>query len=178
MDSRRTCLLDAAIRVIAGSGVRALTHRAVDAEADLPVGSTSNLFRTRDALVEGVGDRLRELDLETFASFGAPAPATLDDIAQQLAEFVLLSIREHSVAARARFALAAERPAVLAEHHRWFLETATAQLDALGAQSPRLAAVLVMALVDGLTLHESTVRAGGAPPATAHLARAVRALIG
>ena len=44
---RRQLLADAAIAVISGSGMRALTHRAVDAAADVPSGTTSYHFRTR-----------------------------------------------------------------------------------------------------------------------------------
>ncbi len=51
MGTRRDDLLDAAICVLGESGIRGLTHRAVDAAAGLPAGSASNLFRTRDALL-------------------------------------------------------------------------------------------------------------------------------
>ena len=52
--NRQEALLDAAIRVLGSGGPRQLTHRAVDAEAGVPVGSTSNYFRTREALVDAV----------------------------------------------------------------------------------------------------------------------------
>ncbi|GLZ80678.1 hypothetical protein Afil01_54850 [Actinorhabdospora filicis] len=38
----------------------------MDAQAGLPQGSASNVFRTRDALVEGVLDRLLELETRTW----------------------------------------------------------------------------------------------------------------
>ncbi|HEY5787928.1 MAG TPA: TetR family transcriptional regulator, partial [Microlunatus sp.] len=47
MASRREILLDAAIRVLGERGIKALTHRAVDVEAGLGVGSTTNYFPTR-----------------------------------------------------------------------------------------------------------------------------------
>src|SRR5262245_42599709 len=53
MKSRELVLLDAAIEVLAERGTRGLTHRAVDARAGLPLGSTSNRFRTRNALLGG-----------------------------------------------------------------------------------------------------------------------------
>jgi len=55
--SRQEELLDAAIAVLGGQGVRQLTHRAVDVAAGLPSGSTSNYFKTRDALLVGIVDR-------------------------------------------------------------------------------------------------------------------------
>lgn len=48
---RRKDLLDAAVRVVSDGGLRALTHRAVDAEAGVPEGSTSTSYRTRIALL-------------------------------------------------------------------------------------------------------------------------------
>lgn len=47
---RRRLILDAAQDVVIEQGLRGLTHRAVDREADLPQGSTSGYFRTRQAL--------------------------------------------------------------------------------------------------------------------------------
>lgn len=48
---RRSEIAEAGIRVIAKLGVRALTHRAIDAELALPTGSTSYYARTRHDLV-------------------------------------------------------------------------------------------------------------------------------
>jgi DNA-binding transcriptional regulator YbjK len=58
--SRRLQLADAAVAILARDGVHGLTHRAVDAEADVPKGTTSNYFRTRGALVEGAARRVGE----------------------------------------------------------------------------------------------------------------------
>ena len=55
---RRTELADAGLRVLAAAGARGLTHRAVDAEAGVPTGTTSNYFRTRDALLAALGERI------------------------------------------------------------------------------------------------------------------------
>jgi hypothetical protein len=43
---RRAQLLDAAIDILADTGVGGLTHRLVDERAGLPSGTTSNYFRT------------------------------------------------------------------------------------------------------------------------------------
>ncbi|WP_033436966.1 TetR/AcrR family transcriptional regulator [Saccharothrix sp. NRRL B-16314] len=60
-------VLDAAIRVLGTGGMRQLTHRAVDTEAGLPQGSTSNHFRTRDALITGVLGRILERETALWA---------------------------------------------------------------------------------------------------------------
>jgi DNA-binding transcriptional regulator YbjK len=57
---RRAALLDAAIEVLAREGARGLTFRAVDAEAQVPVGTASNYFSSRDELFTQVGLRFYE----------------------------------------------------------------------------------------------------------------------
>ncbi|MFC6506917.1 TetR/AcrR family transcriptional regulator [Promicromonospora citrea] len=55
---RRAALADAGIAVLAREGARGLTHRAIDGEAGVPTGTTSNYFRSRDALVSGLFERI------------------------------------------------------------------------------------------------------------------------
>jgi DNA-binding transcriptional regulator YbjK len=64
---RRVRLADAAIEILASEGSRGLTHRAVDAQADQPPGTTSRYFRTRDALLRGVVERVRVLHFADLA---------------------------------------------------------------------------------------------------------------
>ena len=45
---------------MAAAGGRGLTHRAVDGEAGVPVGTTSNYFRTRQELVGALAARIYE----------------------------------------------------------------------------------------------------------------------
>ena len=49
---RRALIAASAVTIIAEQGPRALTHRAVDQSLELPAGSTSYYFRTREALLE------------------------------------------------------------------------------------------------------------------------------
>jgi DNA-binding transcriptional regulator YbjK len=58
---RRTQILDAAIDILADIGVGGLTHRQVDQHTQLPAGTTSNYFRTRQALLEATAARTVEL---------------------------------------------------------------------------------------------------------------------
>ena len=59
-DERRRELCDAAIRVLAEHGSRGLTHGQVDRYARVPDGTTSYYYRTRAALLRGVGKRVAE----------------------------------------------------------------------------------------------------------------------
>jgi DNA-binding transcriptional regulator YbjK len=58
---RRNQILDAAIDILCDDGVGGLTHRQVDTRADVPVGTTSNYFRTRQALLEATAARTVDL---------------------------------------------------------------------------------------------------------------------
>jgi DNA-binding transcriptional regulator YbjK len=55
---RRTALIDAAIEVLADQGARGLTFRAVDTQAGVPIGTASNYFPNRDALLTQAGQRV------------------------------------------------------------------------------------------------------------------------
>lgn len=59
-EDRRQKLADAGIRVLARLGSRGLTHRAVDKEAAVPIGTASNYFRTRADLVSALTVRIGE----------------------------------------------------------------------------------------------------------------------
>lgn len=58
---RRNQILDAAIDILCDDGVGGLTHRQVDSRADVPAGTTSNYFRTRQALLEATAARTVDL---------------------------------------------------------------------------------------------------------------------
>lgn len=57
---RRASLVDAVIDVLATEGARGLTFRAVDAEAGVPAGTTSNYFAARDDLLHQAGTWIHE----------------------------------------------------------------------------------------------------------------------
>jgi DNA-binding transcriptional regulator YbjK len=73
--ARRSALADAGIAVLAREGSRGLTHRAIDDEAGVPTGTTSNYFRSRDALVAGLFERI-----------GARLAPTPEDLARRAAQ--------------------------------------------------------------------------------------------
>jgi AcrR family transcriptional regulator len=70
---RRAALADAGLRVLAAAGARGLTHRAVDGEAGVPIGTATNYFPSRAVLLGALGERI----FERFA----PDPAVLDRLA-------------------------------------------------------------------------------------------------
>ncbi|WP_078656636.1 TetR/AcrR family transcriptional regulator [Kitasatospora aureofaciens] len=86
---RRTALADAAIGVLADAGVRGLTHRAVDAAAGLPAGTTSAYLRTRQALLTALVRRLVELDQGELQAMGERVVIrSSDELVQGIAELM------------------------------------------------------------------------------------------
>ncbi|GAA3574509.1 TetR/AcrR family transcriptional regulator [Microlunatus spumicola] len=74
---RAARLADAGLEVLAASGTRGLTHRAVDRAAGEPAGTTSNYFRTRAALLGALADRVFER-LQPVATPPGQAPPPPD----------------------------------------------------------------------------------------------------
>jgi len=81
---RRAQLADAAIALLARTGVHGVTHRSVEREAGLPAGTASNYFRSREALLVAVAERIGELHYADMDAAGAAhePPAGADTRAQ------------------------------------------------------------------------------------------------
>lgn len=183
VSSRREQVLDAAIGLLGDAGVRALTHRAVDTAAELPVGSTSNLFRTRDALFDGVVDRFAARERANWDDLLAgTAPCTPDEMAAVLVAFARAATGPHRTLTLARYSIlveAARRPALRARlgttgaHvDAWF----EAWLGAVGSSEPGRDAHLILNYWIGLVLHELSNPAAGFDPHS-QLAALLAALI-
>jgi len=161
MPSRPELVADAAVTVLARDGLRGLTHRAVDGEAGLPDGSTSNCFRSRSALLQAVVARLEELDLAALTSGPQPDPTSICAVAGYLAGNVkLMTSRKHVRATRARLALLLDetaRPAMDTGHHR-FLERLEVMLEQGGHPDPERTARTVADLLEGALVHAVSVR--------------------
>lgn len=160
MPTRPELVADAAVTVLARDGLRGLTHRAVDTEAALPVGSTSNCFRSRTALLTAVVSRLEELDLAALASGGQPDASSMPALAAHLASNVELMTSSQQVrATRARLALLLDetaRPALDAGHQR-FLAMLRAVLEEGGHPDAEPVARAVADLLEGALVHAVSV---------------------
>lgn len=91
---RRRALADAAIGLLASGGVHGLTHRSVERATELPPGTASNYFPSRDDLLVAAAQRIvelhmadmRRIDRETVVS-DSPDPM-IDLIAASLTHAV------------------------------------------------------------------------------------------
>ena len=161
MASRRDHLLDAAIRVLGESGIHALTHRAVDTAAELPPGSASNHFRTRDALLSAVVERFAARERANWEDIAARVcPTTPEELARALAVFAQDATGPHRTLTMARYAilleagihpsLRAQLSAAGARVNAWF----TNWLRVVGFADPHRDAPIVMNYWTGLVLHQ------------------------
>ncbi len=164
-ERRRLQIADAALEVLGGSGSRDLTHRAVDEAAGLPAGSTSNHFRTREALLEAAARRHAELDLPPAADADAVAEPGARLNRDQVRALLLASLdRILDLAGRplltARYELALEstrRPAlhaVMDDSRQRFSGLAEVLLRAGGCEDADTHAPQLIALLDGITVDQ------------------------
>jgi DNA-binding transcriptional regulator YbjK len=90
---RRAALVDAGVEVLAREGARGLTFRAVDTEAQVPVGTASNYFSDRD-------DLLRQIDTRVHARL-APDPDVISELMTRPKDGSLVTAFMHDLMARA-----------------------------------------------------------------------------
>jgi DNA-binding transcriptional regulator YbjK len=172
MPDRRTEILDGALQVLAEHGMRGLTHRAVDAAAGIPQGSTSYYFRSRSALVAGCVERLLELDFAVegqVVSAVARGGRRLVDALVEAAVSLVTNQRYRTVA-RYELNLAALRDPQLREALLRAGDTVRAfaaeVLRTLGATDPDRSAEELTATLDGL-MFTALVRGPHEPAALA-----------
>ena len=158
MTSPKARALDAAIDLVGAQGLRALTHARVDQRAGIPIGSTSNYFRTRQALLSGVLDRLLQLEMPQVGA-AASYPASAADFVDALCELLdyTTGVDRSRTTARLVVFLEASHDPVLREkvsRGRVAMEASVVLVMArLGARDPYAAATAVMACSEGLILH-------------------------
>lgn len=163
MASTRDRALEAAVELLGEQGIRALTHARVDERAGLPKGSTSNWFRTRDALVAGVITRLAEVERAEFAAGGAPRITSPDELIDALSGFIAAQTGPLAGRTRARYAMFLEGdndPMMLApllQQRTIYVQWTTGLLESIGAAHPAAAARTLMAAGEGLVFHRLTV---------------------
>jgi DNA-binding transcriptional regulator YbjK len=161
---RRRAIADAALSALEAGGGRGLTHREVDRRAGLPLGSTSNYFPTREALLTAALHRLVELERPSVEALEALVPHGPYE-PREAAELVAGVVRTWLTPGRAglevaRYELFLEsrrRPAfqtALNEVRREYLLLTEQLLPSAGCGDPRRHAPQLLALLDGLVLNQ------------------------
>ncbi|KUL80082.1 TetR/AcrR family transcriptional regulator [Streptomyces sp. NRRL WC-3605] len=155
--ARADLVADTALALLAERGMRGLTHRAVDEAAGLPQGSTSNVARTRQALLELAVRRLAEREARVLALEEMPDPrGGLDALAEGLALATHRSLTRNRELTLARYELALEatrRPELRTYFDatgRRFRDQLGALLTAAGSPAPARHVLSLVARADGL----------------------------
>ncbi|MGW0709383.1 TetR/AcrR family transcriptional regulator [Streptomyces sp. NPDC002643] len=168
---RRTHLADAALTVLAETGIRGLTHRAVDRAADLPSGTTSAYFRTRRALLTALVRHLIALDQAELQEIGdrTPMPGNADELTAGIAALIELRLTGEG----RRRSLARYTCAIESVHHPELREILVPRrnagrqivqdfLTAQGVEDPEERTITLLTCVDGLVF-DRLVNGGGVP---------------
>ncbi|PWK85453.1 TetR family transcriptional regulator [Lentzea atacamensis] len=154
--SNRDRALAAAIELLGTEGLRGLTHARVDDKAGLPKGSTSNYFRTRAALLDGVGDAMLRREVPVVEA--ALKPESADDLVDALCRLYDFMTGPNEVTTTARMVLWMESAAN--ERVRQALLSGRAVMAAmlvpalarLGARDPVAASDTIGACFQGMFL--------------------------
>jgi TetR/AcrR family transcriptional regulator, regulator of biofilm formation and stress response len=146
---RRQRIIDAAIRVIAGEGVRGFSHRAVAAEADVPLGSTTYHFASLDDLLIAAMRQCNDTFAQQLRDFALPpTPEGVADALAGLVEEWVMGDRARTEVEYELYLAAVRRPAVRPTAAEW-VDLLT---HALTARTDETTARALAALADGLAL--------------------------
>jgi AcrR family transcriptional regulator len=181
---RRARLADAAIALLAETGVHGVTHRAVERRAGLPEGTASNYFRSREALLVAVAERVGELhyaDMDAAAATHRPtSPGTRERAADLIAGSLLAAATTYRDRYLAIFELRLEslrRPALadaLSGLFQRSVAVTTGHHASLGLDIPPEAVPTLVTLYGGVLFTVVSSPPGHVTAATAHdLARGI-----
>lgn len=155
--SRPDLVADTALALLAERGMRGLTHRAVDEAAALSQGSTSNVARTRQALLELAVRRLAEREARVLALDEMPDPAAgLPSLVDALALATHRALTRNRELTLARYELALEatrRPELRAYFDATgarFRDQLGGMVTAMGSKDPARHVLSLVAWADGL----------------------------
>ncbi|MFJ4846115.1 MULTISPECIES: TetR/AcrR family transcriptional regulator [unclassified Streptomyces] len=159
---RRQRLIDAAIRVVGERGIAGLSHRAVAAEADVPLGSTTYHFATLDDLLVAALRQCNEAFLRETQERGLLVAGPggggghddhgdRDDLAAELARFTEETVTRDRPRAQLEYELylAALRHEALRPVAAEWVDL---MADLLSARTDPVTARALAALVDGMCL--------------------------
>lgn len=179
---RKTLIADAAIALLGAAGAKGLTHRAVDAEAGLPAGSTSFYCRTRLELLTLALRRHAALDLDDLQQdaaewmAGETSPECfIDLLTKRVLDWLSPAKRARLVARFELFLMASREPdlaAILHDLRGSFLQATTDGLRRAGVAQPETMAPSLVMAVDGMLMSQIAL-ADQAPPLSPSQCRAL-----
>ncbi|SBT94689.1 transcriptional regulator, TetR family [Streptomyces sp. DI166] len=182
--ARADLVADTALTLLAERGMRGLTHRAVDEAAALPQGSTSNVARTRQALLELAVRRLAEREARVLALEEMPDPrGGRDSLVDGLALASHRSLTRNRELTLARYELALEatrRPELRAYFDATgarFRDQLGELVAAMGSTAPERHVLSLVAWADGLLFSCVAGSFNAEPPSLEEVRAGLRELL-
>ncbi|NEW86289.1 TetR family transcriptional regulator [Rhodopseudomonas sp. WA056] len=181
-------VMEATLRLIGRSGLKAVTHRAVAAEVGMSLGAITHRFGTRDLLVEAALNfalmrevaRLRALALK-LQSDALDLESWIDALVGWYAKELDAEAEIHIACYEAFLAAARDdryRP-IVAEWQQTWQRSAELALAAAGSRTPRLHAEIFVSVLVGTVLGQlAAPRRKFKPEMRAALSELVRGLTG
>jgi len=162
-DDRRMQILEAAVRIIGRDGPGAVTHRAVAAEAGVPLAATTYYFSSKEALFNEALVLSVQPDLVELESLIGSAPSrigSVESFANEIARFLVLQLRRRRTTVVAQYELeleAARVPALRSAARastNAYIRLCTVMFERAGSSDAAGDARLLVALMDGLLLDQ------------------------
>jgi DNA-binding transcriptional regulator YbjK len=162
-EARRRRILEAALAVVGREGAGAVTHRAVAAEAGVPLAATTYYFASRhDLLAEALEHAAREdlAELESEAALLVAEPLDVSSLAARLSAWVGAWLHGDRPTLLAQYEIsleAARRPELAATSRAWsdaYARALAPALERLGSREPERDGWIVFAALCGMVLDE------------------------
>lgn len=156
--ARRELLLEATVDVIAERGIAGVTHRAVAAEASVPLSSTTYFF---DSLESMIGQAIAHamdaefVRLQEFRALLGSGDLALEDAIDAFVDLVRGQSDERTIAQFEMYLFASRRPGLQPVVDRIRDETRAIARETLRGRGivDERAAEAVVSLIDGFALH-------------------------
>lgn len=184
---RERPLMEATLRIIGRTGLDAVTHRAVAAEAGMSLGAVTHHFKTRDVLVDAALQFALTRETERLRSLALSLQSRAFDVEQWVESLVAFYARDLKTDAETHIAcyeafLAAARSArhrpVVVEWFEVWRQSAELALRAAGSSEPRRDAEIFVSALIGILLQQLAMpRRGFASETKAALATLVARLV-
>jgi DNA-binding transcriptional regulator YbjK len=162
-ERRRELILRATLRLVGARGADAVTHRAVAAEAGVPLSATTYYFASKEQLLDQalvLAAREETERLERVVLDLAPRSLSVREWAEAVASVVSARVREDPGTQVALFELGLEStrtPALREDLSEWqaaHLRLAEMGCRAVGSDEPELDATVIVATIAGLMLNQ------------------------
>lgn len=158
---RRQLILDTTLRMIAAAGIDSVTHRKVAEAAEIPLGSTTYYFDSREHLIRETFDHYIGMAKALQESIGSKPINGLGDVVNYLIELTNREFEDEALLlAEYEMTLFAARDSQVADLlHEWdsaMIANISKALKTLGAKRPLDAARTVLHLIRGYQLDRLT----------------------